>query len=286
MELSSIFLASAPADRRAAFAAVPDLEVALEMLVASGRDAWPTIALKPAEFVAYLGCAVPVESAPDLGALCARDLFLACAYALGVPGAAAALDASSMERVEAALMRVGAPDAMRDDILQDLRERLVTPTPDRKGYSGRGALTSWLCVAAVREANRRGKRQKRELPLTPSAELLLGSAHEDPEMAYLHRTYKEQLNNAFRTAFAELPVRDRNILRHHLIDGLSIDHLGLLYGVHRATAARWINRACAALRLRTKEIFGQHISLSQEGFHQILHLIESQIGVELAAVSA
>ncbi|MEM9459565.1 MAG: hypothetical protein AAGF11_35640, partial [Myxococcota bacterium] len=37
-------------------------------------------------------------------------------------------------------------------------------------------------------------------------------------------------------------------LRLHTLDGFSIDKLAVTYGVHRATAARWIHRAQARLR--------------------------------------
>ena len=37
------------------------------------------------------------------------------------------------------------------------------------------------------------------------------------------------------SALGELPARERTLLRYQLIDGWSIDQVGKLYGVHRAT---------------------------------------------------
>ena len=45
--------------------------------------------------------------------------------------------------------------------------------------------------------------------------------------------------NRTAEAFAALESRERNLLRYALGDGLSVDAIGTLYRVHRATAARW-----------------------------------------------
>ncbi|NUQ73404.1 MAG: sigma-70 family RNA polymerase sigma factor [Polyangiaceae bacterium] len=287
MNLSAIFLSRSPADPPPAADPPPNIEETLAGLVAGGRAAWPEISVDSADFIRFVGRCVSADAASNLATLHASDLYLACAYSLGAPGAAAALERHCMSRVETALARIGTPEAVRADILQELRKLLVemgNPERHLKGYSGRGALSSWLCVVAVRNARRR--RENREMPVTPSSELLLRSTNDDPEMAYLNRVYKQELNDAFRAAVAELSSRDRNVLRGHFIEGLSIDRIGLLYGVHRATAARWINRACDALCFRTKEIFCQRVSLSQEGFHRILPLIQSQVRIQLASVPA
>jgi RNA polymerase sigma-70 factor (ECF subfamily) len=114
----------------------------------------------------------------------------------------------------------------------------------------------------------------------------LPSSDDSPELAYLRRTYEREFQEAFQTALASLSSRERNILRYHFVDGLSIDRIGDFYGVHRATAARWLNRAREALCLMTREILGQRISLSQDGFRRMLSLIESQISVRMALMQA
>jgi hypothetical protein len=46
--------------------------------------------------------------------------------------------------------------------------------------------------------------------------------------------------------------RARNLLRQHVLDGLTIDELARLYRAHRATCARWLADARSELALHTR----------------------------------
>lgn len=286
MPLAAIFLCHAPEERRARFAAVPDLGAALAQLAEAGQRAWPELRIEAPDFTAFLGRNLPEGAASDLSSLRAGDLHLVCAYGLDIPGASRALEARYMPRVAAALGRLGVSDDTIEDVQQELRRLLVemqAPRPDLQGYAGRGDLAAWLRVAAVHEAGKRRDRARRELLLETSEEVLLPSAEDDPEMAHLRSTYKSELQAAFQRALASLTSRERNLLRYHFLEGLTIDQLGGLYGVHRATAARWIHQAREALCLRTRELLAERVSLSREGFRRMLSLIDSEISVHLAA---
>ena len=285
MTLSGLFLSCVLESLRPHVQADPDLEATLRMLAEQGQSAWPALRIEATDFVFFLGhCLAEEEDASDLRTLRAADLHLICAYGLEVPGADHALENHHMRRVDTALKRIGTPASVIADILQDLRQRLVemgNPQRERRGYAGRGDLTAWLCVVAVREAGRRRERNKKDLSLEMSSGVRLTSPDDSPELAYLRRTYEREFQEAFQAALGSLSSRERNILRYHFVDGLSIDRIGDFYGVHRATAARWLNRAREALCLMTREILGQRISLSQDGFRRMLSLIESQISVRL-----
>ncbi|MFT3765218.1 MAG: sigma-70 family RNA polymerase sigma factor [Minicystis sp.] len=271
--------------RRAPFAAVPDLEAALADLADAGRRAWPEIAVEPADFVAFLGRCLSADAAPRLRSIRAAELYLVCAYGLGVPGASDALEEHYMPRVRAALVHVGTPPATIADVQQELRQRLVEASADepaRRGYEGRGDLVAWLCISAVRAGSKRRERGKRERSLGEAESVLLAAPEGDPELSHLRSSYQAEFQAAFQRALAALTSRERNLLRYHLIEGRSIDQLGALYGVHRSTAARWINEARESLRLRTRDLLAERVSLSQEGFHRLLSLIESQIDVGAA----
>jgi RNA polymerase sigma-70 factor (ECF subfamily) len=284
MSLAALYLEHAQGDRRAAFAAAPDLDAVLTGLAAAGRAEWPALAVEPAAFIAFLARCLPAEAAPSLASCRSGDLYLVCAYGLGVPGAAEIMENHCMRRVRAALSRLGTPAAVLADVVQDLRRLLVemqAPDPRRKAYEGRGELGGWLRVCAVREAGLRRRRSAREV----SESTVLAAATDDPEMALLRSTHKHEIQRAFGEALTSLPVRDRSVLRYHFVEGLSIDRVGLLYRVHRATAARWIEHARETLSLRTRENLCRRMSLSEAGFQRILGLIESQIGSQLAAAA-
>ncbi len=111
---------------------------------------------------------------------------------------------------------------------------------------------------------------------------LVAAPEHEPEAAMMLKAHKAALTEAFREALASLDPRERSVLRYHFVERLGIDAIGELYRVHRATAARWIERACRTLSERTRLAFRQRISISDETFQRLVGLIESRIAVELA----
>jgi RNA polymerase sigma-70 factor (ECF subfamily) len=286
--LATRFLESAPEARQACFAAVPDLEGALTALVAKGRVAWPALALTAEDFVAFLGRALPESVAGQLAELHGDDLWLVGAFVLGIPGAAEALDGYGFADATRALARLGAPRASIADIMQELRSRLFdmkAPRPGQKVYAGRGSLRGWLRICAVRELNRQRRHSELSLPLEV-APLPAASPEWEPEASLLMKTNKRELSEAFREALASLSSRERNVLRCHFIEELSIDRIGALYGVHRATAARWVNHARETLCKQTYAQTQRRISVSDAEFQGMVLLLESEVHVHLAGASA
>lgn len=233
--------------------------------------------------VEFLGRSLPTNVAPQLRHLKAGDLWLACAYGRGLPNAERYFEERVIAPVMAAMMRTEISPTLTQEILQNLRVKFVEIwRTEQQGYSGRGDLAGWLYVCAVRDANRLRKRLGQSETLEDSKAMLLPSDAEDPEMEYLRAVYKRELQQAFRDALASLTSKERNLLRYHFLDKLSIDQIGALYRVHRATAARWINAARETLCERTRTLVCQRISLSEHGFERVIGLIASQIQEYLA----
>jgi|GEM_PF-4314550 len=51
----------------------------------------------------------------------------------------------------------------------------------------------------------------------------------DPEIAYLKQRYRDEFREAFVAALGALDERQRNVLRQHHLDGMTIDQLGSLH---------------------------------------------------------
>jgi RNA polymerase sigma-70 factor (ECF subfamily) len=93
--------------------------------------------------------------------------------------------------------------------------------------------------------------------------------------------YVDEFQQAFSAALCGLSARDQTWLRQHVIDGLSIDQLGALYHVHRATAARHLQRIRVAVLAATRERLGSRLQVRPSELDSILRLIRSRLHVTL-----
>ena len=227
------------------------------------------------------------ESAPAdaLRRMHLADLYLACACAEGDARALAALEVKVWPAVDAVLARIGVAPARRQDLLQDLRAALFTAsgtTPGRiSQYRGRGELRRWLGAAAVREAYRVTARDRRETVSDTAVLGALAGAGGDPELAYLKELYRVEIEAAFHAALGTLERPERNLLRQHHVDGLTIDVVAHLHGVHRATAARRIAKARQRLTAKILEDLRDRLRVSESELASIIRLVRSQIDVGL-----
>lgn len=255
---------------------------ALQEALAAARAEWPTLDVDPEEFVAYLAQRVGSADEAALRALRSADLYLCCGCALGDPRALRAFEDHLLPEAAAALARAAIAPELRDEVLQQLRMRLFIPDAEGKarilGYSGKGALASWLRVAVVRIALNLQKSQRRYVPLEPDDELLqvLPSAP-DPEFLFLKSAYRDACRSALREAVAALPALERTLLYLQFIDGLGIDQVGALYRVSRATAARWLVHARGALLRETQRRLAAHLKISPEEATRLIREVQSQL---------
>jgi RNA polymerase sigma-70 factor, ECF subfamily len=183
----------------------------------------------------------------------------------------------------------GVDAAMADDVKQQLRRGLLVGDAGRPGileFSGRGELRRWLRVLAVRWAVALRRRARREMP---SEDWLLERAlvpAEHPEMAYLKSFYRREVADAIGQALLALSAHERTLLRQSFVDGLSIDALAALHGIHRATAARWLARAQKALSKETRALLTRRLKVQPAELRSILDLIRSGLQLSLRVLFA
>jgi len=265
--------------------------VAQEDLAAALRraaEAWPSIAVDILEFARHL-CRLAARAPPGWlrNAPCG-DLLLAFACATGDRGALAVLERQFIGELGAALAAAGVTDAEVPEVLQQVRARVLVGAngepPRIGGYSGRGPLAGWLKVAAVRvalgERRRRGARPETSVP-QPTLEQLAHGVN-DPELEYLRERYGAACQGALRSAMSRLDPGQRTLLRLHSVDGLGVEKLGLLHGVHASTISRRLARARADLREEAKQILGESLGLSASEIHSLIRLLRSDLHVSLS----
>lgn len=237
--------------------------------------------------MAHLRAHAPEGAIPDvaLREMQTNELYLACACAQGDEPAIAWFESRCLSVIDEALPSMAGMDPHTiDDVKQRLRHRLLVfddRPPRILDYSGRGSLRGWLRTLAVREALSLTRRSRRESPSsTEQLEAALTPAA-NPEHEYFKRFYQGEFTTALTEAMLNLRPKERTLLRQSLVDGLSLDDIGRLYHVHRATAARWLARARQALSRQTRVILSGRLRVEPVELHNILHLIRSGLHVSL-----
>jgi RNA polymerase sigma factor (sigma-70 family) len=121
------------------------------------------------------------------------------------------------------------------------------------GYNGRGSLAGWLRAAIAHAAIDRFRRERRLVPLDEAAEgdgppeALPKSGNPSAEED-LDRRWGRVISQALQEEIAQLPARDRLLLNLHHLQGVPLKRIGAQYGVHEATASRWLDRIREGLR--------------------------------------
>lgn len=286
MDLLTLFRQHATPAIWVAYSRNPQLREDLERLLKRAPLDWPEIQLPIEQFVSFLARHLPLvgAQAEELSVLRGNELYLVCAYGLGDEAAYKILEAQYMPKVHQALVRLSTPPPLMSDIEQELRHRLIEmhdPSIQRRGYSGRSGLAGWLCLSAIRAARLRLKRGQRERPLEQAALMVIPGLGKTAETDLLTQRYKEAFQSAFAHAIAALSARERNLLRYHFLMNLSIDQVAPIYGVHRATVARWIGRAQERLVTQTRQQFLARVPESPESLVEVMELIQSQLSLNL-----
>jgi RNA polymerase sigma-70 factor (ECF subfamily) len=284
------FLAAVPEAARAAFdpAATAALLTAHHL---AARAAFPAIAIGAAELAAELGRRLGEGASPEALARCRADqVALMIAAARGEPAAVQEVEAELERELAFAGPRTGARPDQIEDARGVVREILFTDTPGRvaavRGFAGRGDLAGYLRVIATRELIKIVQRGRREAPREEADLLALLSTGGDPELSILRAHYREGITACVRDALGKLDDRSRALLRYQLVDGWNVDRVGELYGVHRATAARWI----AAARDRLGELIRREVEaqlrVAPAEVDSIIRLVQSRVELSLARLMA
>jgi RNA polymerase sigma-70 factor (ECF subfamily) len=261
------------------------VEAAAARIAAAGRVAWPTVALTDEVVTERLVARVHDDPETSLDELREADLYLAFGLAAGNTAAIRAFEDHLVPQIDIALRRLRLGGGTADEVKQALRVELLTgPEAKIADYAGRGDLAAWLRISATRKALKLVRRADREESLD---EILLDhwpANTGDPGKQHMRTTYTDQLKQAIREAFAALEVRQRNLLRQHILDELTIDDLARLYRVHRATCARWLADSRADLGKQTRKRLIATLGTQSEELESVLRFLDSDIELSISRI--
>lgn len=226
------------------------------------------------------------EPLPLFDALHAGDLVLACACAAGQNAALVAFDRAFLHDIDLAYARSTDLGIPKDEFRQRVRERLFVAAPGRDtrigGYAGRGPLRSWVRVTATRVMLDQARRATP--PDRPAGDAALFDRvpdKSDPELEYMRHAYGAAVPDAMQAGFASLTPRQRNLLRQRYLYGLSTERIANTYGVHRATAFRWLEDARLSLLSAMRTALGQKLEVAEPELDSVLEMLASRLDVSV-----
>ncbi|NTX50136.1 transcriptional regulator [Myxococcus sp. CA039A] len=278
-EQSSLRLREAPGARAAVERAVSQ--------AAALRAAAP----EPSTFARHLGAQLSRAADPmrALERLHSRDLALALSCAQGLPAACELLEQEVLLKLRVPLSRIHPSPAFADEVLQVLRANLLMPreeAPSRLlGYSGMGPLLHWVSISAVRLALRMRKAQGEESHV--EAEVL--AAHPAPgglELGFVREEARGHVRAAFIRAVASLDDEDRELLRLHFVERLSLERMGALFDLHKSTLSRRLSAVQTLLEKRTRRALAERLSLPEPEVDSLMRAIHGRLDLSLSGLLA
>ena len=159
-----------------------------------------------------------------------------------------------------------------------LEKLLVGPPPKLAQYTGKGPLAGWVRVVAVREALQVLRGTKRDVA---SEAEVIGTTAASVDMQLLRDMHGPSFMEAVEEAIGRLTADQRAILRFHAKNGLSIDQIAPMLGIHRATAARRLEKARADVLEHTKAVLRERHGLSDSEARSLCLALGGELDMSL-----
>lgn len=246
--------------------------------VDQAQQRWPELVREDVELPLFAAHVRELRTPEASLALHGAELYLAFACKQGHKGALKVLERDYLARVGPAISRVDRSSAFVDEVRQLVFEKLIVPPHSRIGqYAGSGPLEAWIRVIALRTA----------LNLVQSArareDVLADAMMEEVAIPSTidRAACRATVIVALKAAFERLSTRERNVFRLHYVDALNIDQIGALYGVHRATVARWLTHGRQEIFDNVKEDLQKELKLTPSEVRSLVMGLKSQLDISV-----
>jgi len=245
------------------------------------RARWPEVYVTPERFREVLATALAASAARSVKTLHASDLYLVAACLDGDARAVEVLRRDVVEATREAVKRAARVKTSADDAVQATLAKLLVgpPEPKLRQYTGKGPLVAWTRVIAVREALQLDRRTKREV--VTDADLAGMTSAASVELGLVRELHGPAFGAALQQAIARLSPEQRTLLRFHVKDGLTIDQLAPMLGIHRATAARRLERARADVLAHTQDVLREQHGLSDSEVRSLCIALAGEVDISV-----
>jgi RNA polymerase sigma-70 factor, ECF subfamily len=279
--------------RATALRAHPGLEQSLCEQLDRALNRWPTVQVDRLGFVEHWAAqlASPTQGLSDFEHLHVEDLYLAFACGRGDIEGLRLFSERFLPAAEGAIRGVDSSPSFVDEVLQQLQTRVLVAEGERPprilDYAGRGSLENWLRAAALRLAlNARRDARANPEQLQEHSQWDAAAPTGDLQFNLMRSRYGAEFGAALRQSFEDLEVQERNILRLHFLEGLSLNQIAAMYQVNKSTISRRMTRARETLVWRTRERLEKQLSLQPAELESLLHLLGPRLDLSLTSVLA
>jgi RNA polymerase sigma-70 factor (ECF subfamily) len=248
---------------------------AVDAVLSAAAARWPGLATAELASGLAVHWAIADGGAPPPFA---DEVVLARACVAGDPVAIAAFQREMLTPARRVLGRLGLSTADADDVLQEVRAKLLSgERPRLAGYEGTGALAPWVAAVAGREALSLLRRRRPSEPLDED----VFAATADPELAVIHARHGADLKAAFQAAVAALSARERAVLRALVIDERIVNDIAALFRIHRVTASRWVSEIRRTLLRDTRRRLSQRVGTDPAALDSAMRIVDSGLEMSL-----
>lgn len=265
---------------------------ALTRLVTLAQEALPGVRISREAFGAWLsthqaGMELLASTDTDADALRARvsELWLACAIGVGDGAGVRAFEERYIAPLGTTLARMRLGDAELDEVKQLVRAKLLVREANGAArveeYAGQGRMAGLVQVVATREALSLLRRARRDEGAQDGAEEMDLAGPMDPAMEGLKAKYRAAFRAAFAEAVSMLTPKERNLLRMHLLGGVTLEQLASVHGVHRASIVRWLKDARDSVLERTRAALGKTLGVRADELESLHALAESRLDASI-----
>lgn len=244
------------------------LKVHTEVTLA--REASPGLSFDEVQFIAFL------NARPGHKPVHAAELLLVHRCLLGDESALALFEVEYFEPLSSIIANVDRRPGFIDDVLQQLRLKLMGEGRLAQ-YEGRGPLQGWLRRAAINTSKSMQEQSGRDRHVEGTTARPVA----DPEFTILAAQFQEGFKAAFADAMARLSAREKMMLRLNGLADYSIDQIGEIYGVHRATAARWVQAARRRLHEETRAAVARTLLRPGDDVDEVMRQFGSQVDLSV-----
>ena len=253
---------------------------------ARGRAAYPRLKVAEEVFRRHYARAVGAQRQRAEKELAVEDLYLACACAAGVAGAAAAFEAKYRKILRRAVSRVLSNPTERDEVVQSARKSLLVGSanadPKIGMYTGQGPLEHWVAVAAIRLAISHGRAEGAERRLREKViDDALGG---DPELLMVKGEIRQELQAAVKDALERLDDRARLVLRLWLVSGSTLANIGKALGVTQQTVSRWLADARDQIFTDVQRTLADRLKIARDELPALARLLSSQLDISISRI--